>query len=195
MKNNELSITCPKCGKLNVIGSEYCSNCGEPLPVQKQLRGRRYRSLSRRMVGVILTITMVVAMILLGVIIQHNQVLSYTTFLNSAPQKVIFSDAHHRPVKTVYLIGDRFKRTADETRGTLVIAKAIHTDKNYHSLTPVHYIDSHRRGLLEIQSKPAMKFYYPRGTEKLKSNGRCEIAGHPEIKYFSWQGTSGGSVK
>lgn len=40
MKNNELSITCPTCGKLNVIGSKRCSNCGRPLPAQKQWEGQ-----------------------------------------------------------------------------------------------------------------------------------------------------------
>lgn len=195
MKNDELSITCPNCGKLNVIGSKNCSNCGQPLPAQKQWVGQRHRSLSKRVVGVIITIAAVLAIGLLGLIIQHNQVLSYTTFLNEAPQKVIFYDRHHHPVKTLYLIGDRRKKTADGIQGTLVVARKIHLDKNYRSLKPVRYIDSRQHGFLKIQSDPVMKFYYPSRNGKLKSNGQCKITGHPEIKYFSWQGTNGGSTK
>ncbi len=195
MKNNELSITCPNCGKLNVIGSERCSNCGQPLPAQKQWEGQHHRPLSKRVVGVIITVAAVLAIGLLGLIIQHNQVLSYTIFVNNAPQKVIFYDAHRHPVKMLYLIGDRRKKTADGVQGTLVVAKRIRPDKNYRSLKPVRYVDSRQRGLLKIQSDPAMKFYYPSRNGKLKSNGRCKITGHPEIKYFSWQGTSGGSTK
>ena len=56
MKDNELSITCPNCGKLNVIGSNRCSNCGQRLPAQKQWKVQHHRTLSKRMVGVILTI-------------------------------------------------------------------------------------------------------------------------------------------
>lgn len=195
MKDNELSITCPNCGKLNVIGSKCCSNCGQPLPVQKQWEGQQHRPLSKRVVGVILTVAAVLAIGLLGFIIQHNQVLSYTTFLNEAPQKVIFYDTHRHPVKTLYLIGDRRKKTTDGIRGTLVISKRVRIDKNYRSLKPVHYTDNRQRGLLEVQSGPVMKFYYPSRSGKLKMNGRCEVVGHPEIKYFSWQGTSGGVTK
>ncbi|MDD6431526.1 MAG: zinc ribbon domain-containing protein [Lactobacillaceae bacterium] len=195
MKDNELSITCPNCGKLNVIGSKCCSNCGQPLPVQKQWEGQQHRPLSKRVVGVILTVAAVLAIGLLGLIIQHNQVLSYTTFLNEAPQKVIFYDVHRHPVKTLYLIGDRRKKTNEGIQGTLVISKKVRIDKNYRSLKPVHYTDNRQHGLLEVQSDPVMKFYYPSRSGKLKLNGRCEIVGHPEIKYFSWQGTSGGVTK
>lgn len=195
MKNNELSITCPTCGKLNVIGSKRCSNCGRPLPAQKQWEGQQHRPLSKRVVGVIITITAVLAIGLLGLIIQHNQVLSYTIFVNNAPQKVIFYDTHRRPVRTLYLIGDRRKKTADGVQGTLVIARRIKVDKDYRDLKPVRYVDSRQRGLLKIQSDPVMEFYYPSRHGKLKSNGQCKIVGHPEIKYFSWQGTSGGTTK
>ncbi len=191
MKNDGLSITCPNCGKLNVIGSKRCSNCGQPLPAQKQWEGQQHRPLSKRVVGVIITIVAVLAIGLLGLIIQHNQVLSYTIFVNSAPQTVIFSDAHRHPVKTIYLIGDRRKKTATGVQGTLVVARKIHLNKNYRSLKAVRYVDSRQRGLLKIQSEPVMEFYYPSRHGKLRSNGRCKIVGHPEIKYFSWQGTSG----
>ena len=191
MKNDGLSITCPNCGKLNVIGSKRCSNCGQPLPAQKQWEGQQHRPLSKRVVGVIITIVAVLAIGLLGFIIQHNQVLSYTIFVNSAPQKVIFYDADRHPVKTIYLIGDRRKKTATGVQGTLVVARKIHLNKNYRSLKAVRYVDSRQRGLLKIQSDPVMEFYYPSRHGKLRSNGRCKIVGHPEIKYFSWQGTSG----
>lgn len=195
MKDNELSITCPNCGKLNVIGSNRCSNCGQRLPAQKQWKVQHHRTLSKRMVGVILTIAAVLAIGLLGLIVQHNQVLSYTTFLNEAPQKVIFYDAHHHPVKTLYLIGDHRKKTTAGIQGTLVISKRVRIDKNYRSLKRVYYTDNRQHGLLEVQSDPVMKFYYPSRSGKLKLNGRCEIAGYPKIRYFSWQGTSGGVTK
>ncbi|MGM9907457.1 hypothetical protein [Limosilactobacillus sp.] len=192
MKNKELSITCPHCGKLNVIGSRRCSNCGQLLPAQEHWEWREQRHLSRRVIGTIITCVVVLAMLLLGISIQHNQVLSYTTFVNSAPQKVLFYDTHHRHVKTIYLIGDRRKKVADGIRGTLVVAKQIYPSGKLRS---VRYTDSRQRGTLKINSAPAMTFYYPSRTAKLKSNGRCKIAGHPEVKYFSWQGTSGSMTK
>lgn len=195
MKNSGLSITCPNCGKLNVIGSERCSNCGRPLPIKKQWEGQLHHHISKRVVGSTLTIAVVLVMIFLGIIIQHNQVLSYTTFINSAPQKVVLANAHHHPVKTVYLIGDRRQKTATGVQGTLVVANRIRSDKNYRSLKPVDYIDSRQRGMLEVKSKPAMDFYYPSQDGKLKYNGECRVARHPAVKYFSWQNTSGGVTK
>lgn len=195
MKNNGLSITCPNCGKLNVIGSDRCSNCGQPLPIKKQWEGQPRHHISKRVIGVTLTIAIVLMMIFLGIIIQHNQVLSYTTFINSAPQKVVLSDAHHHPVKTIYLIGDRRRKTTTGIQGTLVVANKIRPDRNYRSLKPAFYTDSRQRGMLKIESKPTMIFYYPNQNGKLKSNGECRVAGYSAVKYFSWQSTSGGVTK
>lgn len=195
MKDNKLSITCPNCGKLNVIGSPRCSNSGHPLPNSNQWGLPQHQRIPKRLVGITLTVAAVLAMILLWTIIQHNQALSYATFLNSAPQKVILYNARHRPVKTVYLIGDQRKKTTTGIQGTLVVANKVRPDSDYRNLRPVRYTDSRSAGMVVIETKPTMRFYYPERTGKLTYNGRCTVAGHPDVRYFSWQNISGGVTK
>ena len=189
--DKKLSITWPNCGKLNVIGSERCSNCGQPLPQRDQWRVRRRHYLSRQMVGLIVTAAVVVALFLVGVIIQHNQSLSYATFLNAAPQKVVLLDAKHHPIRSLYLVGDERKVHAGVTRGTLVATKRLKYD--YRADKPIRYVDNRRAGTFILESQPRMCFYYPKDTGKLKYNGRCTVAGEPQVKYFSWQNLSGGA--
>lgn len=59
--------------------------------------------------------------------------------MNSAPQKVILYNARHRPVKTVYLIGDQRKKTTTGIQGTLVVANKVRPDSDYRNLRPVRY--------------------------------------------------------
>ena len=49
--------------------------------------------------------------------------------------------------------------------------------------------------MVVIETKPTMRFYYPERTGKLTYNGRCTVAGHPDVRYFSWQNISGGVTK
>lgn len=191
--DKKLSITCPKCGKLNVIGSERCSNCGCLLPKQGRWPLRRRHYLSQRVVGMIVTAAVVLAIVMVGVIIQHNRALSYATYLNLAPQRIILLDAKQRPIRTFYLVGDDRKLTASGIRGTLVITK--HVKQDYHADKPVRYVDSRQQGSFIVEGQPQMRFYYPKGAGKLKYNGRCTVVGDPRVKYFSWQNLSGGIAK
>lgn len=76
-----------------------------------------------------------------------------------------------------------------------MVANKVRPDSDYRNLRPVRYTDSRSAGMVVIETKPTMRFYYAERTGKLTYNGRCTVAGHPDVRYFSWQNISGGVTK
>ncbi len=192
--NHDLSVTCPRCGKLNVIGSQHCSNCGAPLPHSTKKASPTHR-LSRRGLAMMATFGILLAMVVLGVIIQHNQILSYSTFINSAPQEVELLDRHQRVVSKFYLIGAEKKSTANEIRGTAALVSHLRTDNDYRRAPQFQYIDDRANGTFTLKTSPEIVLNCQTKTGKLKYSGRCYVTDKPQVQYFRWLNSSGGVTK
>ncbi|MCH3921466.1 zinc ribbon domain-containing protein [Limosilactobacillus sp.] len=192
--DHDLSVTCPRCGKLNVIGSRQCSNCGAPLPQPRKKASPTHR-LSRRGLAMMATFGIILALVVLGVIIQDNQPLSYSTFLNSAPQEVELLDQHRRVVSKFYLIGAKKKATATGIDGTAALVSHLRTDNDYRRARQVQYVDNRANGTFTLKASPTMVLNCQTKTGKLKYSGRCYVTDKPSIRYFRWLNSSGGVTK
>lgn len=192
--NHSLSVTCPQCGKLNLVGNTRCSNCGAPLPTTK-LKSRTPHRLSKRFLAIIITFSVIVATILVGVIIQHNQILSYATFLNAAPQRIELLDYHHRLVRQFYLIGDQRHFGVNGIHGTAASVSHLSPHDDYHNASRVAYADNRTRGIFTIFTPSRIVLTYPSKKGRLTYSGTCHVVGNPQVRYFRWLNLSGGVTK
>ena len=141
------------------------------------------------------TFGILLAVVVLGVIIQHNQTLSYSTFINSAPQEVELLDRHQRVVSKFYLIGAEKRSTATGFRGTAALVSQLRTDNDYRRAPQFQYIDDRSNGTFTLKTAPEIVLNCQTKTGKLKYSGRCYVTDKPQIQYFRWLNSSGGVTK
>lgn len=178
---NQLSKTCPNCGKLNPIHENHCTNCGHKLPVNAAQTLGYTQPQSKRQAMVVFTILGLVLLVgVIGISIRQNQEILRTSSINAIPFKVEFFDQHNHQVMVRYLAGKTRKSRNGYATGTLKVTTNM---KNGHS-QQASYVDSRAAKSLVINSTPKMTFYYNTRYGKFNDYGRCRVSGQPAITHF-----------
>lgn len=184
----KLSITCPKCGKLNTLNTKKCVNCGYPLNAgTTQLHSRWEKTSHNKLIGAGLIFALLV-LVGTGIMMVTNKDYNYG-YQVLGTQRIKFFNRERHHLKTYYVVGHSVK--SNPQLGRVVIFKDKPTADELamaNGRQPQYrYYDNEKHHTFSIVDKnnhPMIELHYEMRLGIPMLRGTCQVAGHPEYQRY-----------